>query len=142
MVTTSSISKFETEGGLIGCGIDAECVDRFTRWLHGGRAPSPILFSQGEIDHCGGLDDASAAGLCASFCCKEAVYKALRRPFNGPECELFWQPAVQRYTVALSERLHHEFGLTRALAWVALKKSGECLVRAYLFGEGVEIDKK
>ena len=94
-----------------------------------------MIFSLREITHCAALDD-QARGLCASYCCKEAVFKTIRQPFNGPECELFWQPDVEEYPITLSGRLRGEYAVSGGLARVTMKKSGECLVQAYLFNAG------
>lgn len=63
-----------------------------------------MVFSTAEINHIRTLHD-QAIGFCASFCCKEATYKALGRPMNFTECELLYNPEkhLQRPTVSLQD---------------------------------------
>ena len=75
---------------LIGCGIDGETIERFSN-LSCQDNPYPMVFSTSEINHIKTLAE-QADGFCASFCCKEAVFKALGHPFNFTECELFYIP--------------------------------------------------
>jgi phosphopantetheinyl transferase (holo-ACP synthase) len=133
MVTISSISTFKTDKKLLGCGIDAELIHRFARWTEKKSAPPPFLFSENEIEHCRSLSD-PAKGLCASFCCKEAVFKALMEPYNWNECELFWTQCTKEYKVHFSEQLCMEFKIEDASALVEIRSTGECLVQVYIFG--------
>lgn len=63
-----------------------------------------MVFSTNEINHTRTLTE-QAVGLCAAFCCKEAVYKALGQPFDFTECELFYTPheSLQRPQLSFSE---------------------------------------
>ena len=135
MATISLMLIFNTSAGLAGCGIDAENADRFARWKREGREPSPLIFSTREIGHCASLPD-EPGGFCASFCCKEAVFKALGQPFNGPECELFWMPDTEQYSIGLSERLRADYRLSGGRAVVEMHPPGEFVVQAYLFRDG------
>lgn len=82
--------KSDSNTPLIGCGIDVETIDRFSSYT-GQDNPLPMVFTTNEINHIHTLSD-HAAGFCASFSCKEAVYKALGQPINFIECELFYTP--------------------------------------------------
>ena len=124
---------FKSNDKLLGCGIDVEFIDRFARWKLDGIEPSPMIFSSREIEHYSSLTDQSV-GLCTSFCCKEAIYKALQRPYNFTDCELFWKPGAKKFTINLSDKLQNEYQITEPLAWVNLNKSGECHVQVFLLG--------
>jgi len=85
---------------LIGCGIDGEMIDRFTRFSH-RKDPLPMVFSPGEISYIQTLPE-QKIGFCASFCCKEAFLKAFGHPFNFTQCELFYKPNKMLQRPALS----------------------------------------
>jgi phosphopantetheinyl transferase (holo-ACP synthase) len=116
---------------LIGCGIDSENIGRFTRYIDRDNA-LPHVFSKREIAHIHTLEN-RALGFCASFCCKEAFYKAVRLPFRFSECEFFYRP---------DDRPELSFSLPRniipTLSDVQVKlyhrDRDEILVLLYLFG--------
>ena len=97
MLTFNSESNYH----LIGCGIDGETIARFAK-LEKEDRPFPMVFSSDEIEHIKSLAN-QALGFCASFCCKEAAYKALGQPLNFTECELFFNPhkTLQRPKLSL-----------------------------------------
>jgi len=47
----------------------------------------PLAFTRAEVDHAR-TQPSPARALCASFCAKEALFKALRAPYNFTDCEL------------------------------------------------------
>jgi len=108
-------SNFESPLPLIGCGIDAESVDRFRRYDLRDN-PLPMVFSSDEISHIRSLSD-RALGLCASFCCKEALFKALGKPYTFNQCHLFYEPHTD---------LHHP---TLSLTTDQLPEIGDCTIR-------------
>ncbi len=79
--------SFNSSHSLIGCGVDGESVTRFTSLVNVPQ-PFPFVFSQEETEYIQGLAD-PAEGFCAAFCCKEAVFKALGKPFNYTDCQFF-----------------------------------------------------
>ncbi len=95
-----------SEKPLIGCGIDGEAIERFTRYA-GQENPFPMVFSSDELNHIQTLPD-QAVGFCASFCCKEAFYKAHGTPLDYTECELFYTPdkTLQHPKLSLSGTQH------------------------------------
>ena len=124
---------FNNDDRLLGCGIDAEHIERFSRWTGHGAEPPPFIFSPREIGYYRARSDC-ATGLCASFCCKEAVFKAIGNPYNFTDCELLWEPFKKRYTFLLSAALRREYSISDQKAVVDVKKSGECIVQVFLFG--------
>ena len=103
MEMNSSIHRFDSEGRLIGCGIDVETSTRFTVPEDSRETTMPFVFSGNEIRHALGRPNPSRA-LCISFSCKEALRKALGRPFNFDDCETF--PVPDEASGAWSGLLH------------------------------------
>jgi phosphopantetheinyl transferase (holo-ACP synthase) len=135
METTSSTWSFSSSRRLIACGIDSERIDRFRGWAsEPARAPS-FVFTGREIGHACGLADA-ALGLCASFCCKEAVFKALGGPYDFTDCEFFMNEDEEPARIHLSEGLRSKHRVREALAAVRRERleAGELIVVAYLLG--------
>jgi phosphopantetheinyl transferase (holo-ACP synthase) len=95
---------------LLACGIDSEKISRFSSAASDTGHPFPFVFSSSEISHCRGLDNPSL-GLCASFCCKEAVRKALARPYNYPDCEAFFDEHALSIVVRPTEAFLTDFGI-------------------------------
>ncbi len=133
MVITSSMLSFNTNKKLLACGIDSEHIERFTRLCTGEKALSPLIFSPKEIEHCFSLDNPSI-GFCASFCCKEAMYKACKQPINFNTCELFWTPSKEKYHVTLPNDFYLEHKIQEAIAQVETSSAKECIVTVFLLG--------
>lgn len=123
---------FKSTGRLLGCGIDAESIDRFSRWEHDGIDPSPFIFSPRELEHYSSLADRST-GLCVSFCCKEAVYKALEHPYNFCDCELLWEPTRKKYSITFTDEFLSHHHICDPVAFIDILDSGECIVEVFLF---------
>jgi hypothetical protein len=78
-----------------------------------------------------------ARGLCAAFCCKEALCKALQATYPYSSCEFFYNEDGRGHRVRLARDLRRSFGIT------ALRTTVECtggnsiaqnvVVTAYLF---------
>ncbi len=112
-------------------GIDAESPERVWSLLCSGGRPGPHVFSSREVAHNRTLPDA-AAGFCACFCTKEALFKALNRSYNYLECELFLNPAAEEQELHLSPALQRECGIGASLAKVVFPGTGECLAAVFL----------
>ena len=112
--------------------MDAERVDRFAE-LAGQMAPWPLVFSADEAEHHRGLAD-PAAGLCASFCCKEALLKAVGQPYDLRECELLYDPIALRQSVRVSTELRREFDFDHAWARIIRVADVELVAALFLFG--------
>jgi hypothetical protein len=132
---TSSTWSFESSTPPRFCGVDAERVVRFAsldiRRLH----PFPFVFSAREVYFHRRARDPSR-GLCASFCCKEAVFKALAAPLNFTDCELLYAGEPGPVPIRLARSLCREHGLARGAAMVRVIGRGgraEVVVAAYLF---------
>ena len=118
---------------LLGCGIDAERTERFTKLLQQER-PWPLVFTPREVVHACALPDPAEA-FCAAFCCKEALFKALPRPFNFTDCELLFDPARPDQTPHLAPSLCREFAVSHASVHVLRPAPGELAAVACVFGE-------
>ena len=113
---TSSRWTFKTSSPVRACGIDCERINRFAKWAgREGEALPRFVFSPGEIGRILALPD-PAFGLCASFCCKEAVYKALGESYSFTDCELHVDPAKDTCSVRLSDGVRSAFGIDEAFA--------------------------
>ncbi len=128
---TSSIWTFNLTGPLIGVGIDAESSGRFSGFGPNDH-PLPLVFSEREALHCDGLPDA-ARGYCASFCAKEAFFKAVRVPMDPRACRLLWDPASEVQELELDPALAAETGVISAWARVSWADD-ECVVEVLVIG--------
>ena len=123
---------------LSGCGVDGERIDRFEH-LVDQQDPCLLVFTPEEISHAGALDS-PAEGLCAAFCCKEAVYKALECPFNFVDCELLFDPACSEQVLHLSPALRNEFDIAEASARVMRAAEGECVAVVCLWSRNARTE--
>jgi 4'-phosphopantetheinyl transferase EntD len=116
------------------CGVDAEKIERFSRLIRAKGHPMPFVFSAQEMYFCRSLQD-PRLGLCAAFCCKEAVFKALGRPHDMAQCRFLYRSGQAPQPVQLGAELRNEFGITEACAIVRWGRagSGELVVAAYLY---------
>ena len=132
----SSTWSFKSSLNLLACGIDLERIDRFDKWAGGGDNPPDFVFSKKETDYVRTLSD-PALGLCACFCCKEAVVKALGEPFSLTRCELLPDFFKETNEIRLSPDLREKYGIGRSEARIL--RSGldarELVVIAYIFGK-------
>ena len=71
--------------------MDCEEIARFAPMLAAEAHPMPLVFTRAEVDHAR-TAPFPARALCASFCAKEAVLKALNAPYDFTDCELFLSP--------------------------------------------------
>ena len=123
----------EGPGPLLACGLDAELIGRFAK-LAGSERPWPQIFSEREAAHAAGLAD-TPEGLCASFCCKEALLKALEETFPYPECELLYEPGRDVQELLLPAGMIERHRITFARARFLPCPAGELAVAVCLFGE-------
>ena len=118
----------------MGCGIDLERIARFDRWADPSAGDRGFLFSERELGHARSLAE-PRAGLCAAFCCKEALYKALGSMFEYAECELLLEPRAAEQQLLLAPRLIQEQGIGACTAVVQWPGDEQCLAVVYVFGE-------
>jgi len=118
-----------------GCGIDSERIDRFLKWTQGSKEnPPDFVFSKEEITHCRNSKD-PAFSLCASFCAKEAFYKATGgKSFDFKGCELFANPDEKWFELKISKKIIEEnnFSGGRVLIERNPLDSNEIIVILYL----------
>jgi phosphopantetheinyl transferase (holo-ACP synthase) len=127
--------SFEADGPLVGCGIDAELVSRFAGAGVGGAEPWPAIFTAREVEHSRSLAS-PARGLCAAFCAKEAVLKAVGQPIDYQDCELLLSPGAGEHRLELAARLRREHGVAGGLARVHFAEDpAECVVAVCLVRE-------
>ena len=137
METASLTWRFESPSGLLGCGVDLESAERFSKWAAGIDTPA-FVFTPAEIAHAASLPD-PALGLAVAFCCKEAVFKALGGPYAFTECELLYRPGMTGGEIALNENLRRASGIGRAVAFIrtGAAAGGDVLVAVCLLaGDG------
>ena len=132
-MTTSSTWSFDSGWPLRGCGVDLERIARFERLAGLDAERWPLVFSSREIEHARALGEPARA-LCAAFCCKEALFKALDAMFEYPECELLYDPSSERQAPLLGPALIEQHGIAACRAFVRPWGEGECLGVLYLFG--------
>ena len=133
MATTSLTWTFSSCCRLVSCGVDAERVGRFGRWAIAGAGFMPFVFTKKERSHCRGLDH-PAAGLCAAFCVKEALYKALGRPYNFTDCEFLLGRGKAKSSFSVSRRLAREFRGILPVAKILRPVSGHITAVVYFLG--------
>ena len=95
MGTTFCTWTSDCPGPLRGAGVDAERIDRFRR------EPLEGVFGPGERLRASRGDGRDAERLCAGFCVKEALWKALEEPYDLRECEVIADPEADRAEVLL-----------------------------------------
>jgi phosphopantetheinyl transferase (holo-ACP synthase) len=134
METKSLTWSFEETLTLLACGIDSERIGRFRDWTSGADAAPAWIFSGAEREHFLALAEPSR-GCCASFCCKEAVLKALGEPFDYRACELLYHPGDRVQEIRLDRELaaRHGVGRSTAVILVNALDEEEMIVAAYLF---------
>lgn len=88
----------------VGCGIDSEHIDRFVQWENSKPDFLPFVFTKSEKSYCKKLS-IPAVGLCAAFCTKEALRKALHNPYNFTDCEFFYSDDPKKCRFNISEDL-------------------------------------
>jgi len=137
METKSLAWSFEETRTLLACGIDSERIGRFRAWASGTDEAPGWIFSEAEKKHFSGLAE-PARGCCASFCCKEALMKALGETFDYASCELFYSPRERVHEMKLDRELAARYGIGKSIAVTmtnALDEE-EMIVVAYLFESG------
>jgi len=135
METKSLTWSFNETLALLACGIDSERIGRFTTWASGKDSAPGWIFSEAEQKHFAALAE-PAHGCCASFCCKEALLKALGEPFDYAACELFYHPGDRVHEIRLDRELaaRHGVGKSIAVTLINALDEEEMIVVAYLFG--------
>lgn len=120
-----------------GCGVDAERVERFrAQTAPGAPPPWPLLFTDREVAHALALPD-PALGLCAAFCVKEAVVKALGVPIDYRDCELLFSPPDGVQEIGLSPGIVEEHGISGAVARIMYRgETRECVAAVMILGRG------
>ena len=133
MATISLPQVFDSTPALAGCGIDCEKISRIESITGDDDHPLPFVFSKAEIEHCRKSAE-PAQGLCAAFCCKEALYKALRRPYNFTECEAFFDGKSFTVAVSISEAFRNENGFVELRAAITANPldKNELIATVYL----------
>lgn len=92
-----------------------------------------MIFTEREIAHCRSLDHPEL-GLCAAFCCKEAVLKAVGVPIDYRLCELLFRPMSEGQEVTLARSFLDEHDAGGCMARIVLQKNPvECVVAACVY---------
>jgi phosphopantetheinyl transferase (holo-ACP synthase) len=132
-VTTSLTWTFSSCRDLVSCGIDSERISRFHKFKTGSPDFMPFVFSGKERDYCATLEN-PGQGLCASFCVKEAMFKAIRRPYNFTDCEFFYAPTPEKARFALTGSISRAIRDMVPCVKVFKPAAGQFTAIIYLFG--------
>lgn len=115
--------RSEAPGALVGVGIDAESSGRFGEaqraWVD--------VFTPAERE-------LPETRLTAAFCTKEALLKALGRPFDPLDAELSFSADGQLPELRLAPRLLREHGIGFAQVRVSFSPDGGAEVVVHAFG--------
>jgi phosphopantetheinyl transferase (holo-ACP synthase) len=114
-VTISSTWTFDPGARLVGCGIDAERIERFCQWTKPDAERPAYIYNQDEFNWCRSRPDPALA-LCASFCCKEALFKAIGAPYNYTGCSARYDWSQDKCVIDIAEEILAEHGFSRAVA--------------------------
>jgi phosphopantetheine--protein transferase-like protein len=129
----SSTRRCEPSAPLLGCGVDCEEIARFAPMLAAEAHPMPLVFTRAEVDH-SRTTPFPARALCASFCAKEAIFKAIGGPYDFTDCELFLSPddtAELRLSPSLAAE--HGIGATEVEIFDVEETDGAVMVVVVLF---------
>jgi phosphopantetheine--protein transferase-like protein len=118
---------------LLGVGIDVELVARFASLVPSGN-PLPMVFTEVEVAHSAVQGDPAFA-LCAAFCVKEALFKALGGPIDPLGCQVFACAGGQEPRVEIGPSLRAEIG-EATLEVRLFEEGGEVIAAVILRGEG------
>jgi hypothetical protein len=131
---TSSTWTSEAPAPLLACGVDVEDWRRFADIVRQPGRPMPFVFTARELDLARSLSSPETQ-LCAAFCCKEALVKALRGPFDFDHCELAWPASVGEGELEVDAGLAAErgFGVVRAVISDNPDSGSELIAAVYLF---------
>lgn len=133
MAMKSSTWKSESASILRGVGVDAERIARFHR-QDPSRNPLPLVFTPLEIRRSAALPDPSA-GLCAAFCFKEALFKALGRPIDPLEAQWLTGDRPDEGEARLGPGLVRELAVAGVEVLVLFPLPDECVTIVHVFGE-------
>jgi len=115
--------------------VDAERTARFAALDIRRDRPLPFVFSAREVYFLRRARNVPL-GLCASFCCKESVFKALGAPYNFTDCEFLYAGEPGFVPIRLARGLCREHRIRRGVAIVRVAGRGvraEVVVVVYLF---------
>ena len=115
----------------MSCGIDSERIRRFRRRKYNYSDFMPFVFTKRELSHCEKFLDPARA-LCASFCIKEGLFKALGKPYNFTDCEFFPNISVTGGRLCVSQRLLDKRGTMRPAAMLFDAAPGHITAIVYL----------
>jgi phosphopantetheinyl transferase (holo-ACP synthase) len=131
MATTSLTWTSDSCRRLLSCGIDSERVARFRRMARDRSRFMPFVFTSRERSRCRRLPD-PAAGLCAAFCVKEALYKALGSPYNFTDCEFLPGRDSTKGFFAVSPRFAADYPGVMPCVKILAPVKGHCTAIVYL----------
>jgi phosphopantetheine--protein transferase-like protein len=121
---------------LLGCGIDSEKIHRFASAARESGRPFPFVFSKTELDHCRSLKN-PAQGLCAAFCCKEALRKAISEPCNYTGFEALFDERTDTISLHMEAGVMKDLGIkeTRVRMIRNERDADELIVMVSLLGK-------
>jgi phosphopantetheinyl transferase (holo-ACP synthase) len=132
-VTTSLTWTFNSRLTFVSCGIDSEHVARFGKWRSDRSDFLPFVFTKKERSHCRLLRN-PAAGLCSAFCVKEALLKALCRPYDLTDCEFLYHKMPQNSLFSISGKTGAAMGKIHPAVKFLSPVRGQMTAIVYLLG--------
>jgi phosphopantetheinyl transferase (holo-ACP synthase) len=131
---TSSKWICESARALRGFGADCESIARFAELLSRETHPLPSAFTVEDVARARSSRD-PARSLCAAFCAKEAVAKAVGALYDLTACELLSGGEEGEGELRLRDAFRREHGVAfgRAAVREVPGAPGEILVVACLF---------
>jgi phosphopantetheinyl transferase (holo-ACP synthase) len=109
-------------------------MSRFEALLAREAHPIPSVFTAAEVERARASDD-PARDLCACFCAKEAVAKAIGSLYDFTACEFQGTAEGSESELSLSDafRAEHGVGSARIVVRDVPDAPGDLLAVAYLF---------
>jgi phosphopantetheinyl transferase (holo-ACP synthase) len=118
---------------LLSCGIDSEQVARFEKWSRDTSDFLPFVFTEKERSHCRNMRH-PAQGLCAAFCVKEALLKAVHRSYHFADCEFFYDRTRRKSRLFISGKTGAGMKKYYPVVKILSPVPGQITAIVYLFG--------
>ena len=129
MISSTQRFSIDNAATLISCGIDIENSDRSKKWV--GAFPT-FIYSESEIKQFLKLDNPQEI-MSASFSLKEALFKAVQKPYNFPECELLEFSTDELLELNFSDTFKEEYQISFANYTIKKSNYNEIIVTLFLF---------
>ena len=106
---------------------------RFEKWSGDKTDFLPFVFTEKERSHCRKMRD-PATGLCAAFCVKEALLKAVSRAYDFTDCEFLYDTSQKKSLFSISGKTGAGMKKIHPAAQLLSPVRGQMTAIVYLFG--------